>query len=140
MRSVATFARLCVFLFLQSSTCHAQLLAPLMSLAGGLASNLNPFQGITSSLTGGIGSGVRGGGLLSSLRGAASNGIGFSALPGGGGMRNMGVMQPPVAAPALPPFPPFGNLSLLHLTTLCSSPILRQVNPFLAAEQLTDLR
>lgn len=84
----------------------AQLLAPLMSLA----SNLNPFQGITSGLTGGLGGGLTGGlgsglrgGLLSSLRGAASNNVGFSAMPGGR------LVPPPVAAPAMPPFPGFGN-------------------------------
>lgn len=98
----------------------AQLLAPLMSLAGGLASNLNPFHGIASSLTGGVGSGggsgLRGG-LLSSLRGAASNGIGFSALPGS--VRNMPLVPAPVAPPPqpLPPFAGFGNF---FITEICA--------------------
>jgi len=49
------------------SLSSGQLLAPLMSLAGGIASNLNPFHELASSLTG------SGGGLLSSLRGSASS-------------------------------------------------------------------
>jgi hypothetical protein len=98
-----------LLVLLVAAGCNAQLLAPLMSLAGGLASNLNPFQGIASSLTGGVGSGGSGlrGGLLSSLRGAASNGIGFSALPGS--VRNMPLVPAPVAPPHLPPFAGFGN-------------------------------
>ena len=65
-----------------------------MSLAGGLAGNLNPFQGLASSLSGvtsGVGGGG-GGGLLSSLRASASSLTGMAAP-----------MSPP---PSLPPPPP----------------------------------
>lgn len=58
------------------SLSSGQLLAPLMSLAGGIASNLNPFQGLASSLTG-----SSSGGLLSSLRGSASSLRGSLARP-----------------------------------------------------------
>lgn len=101
-------------LLVLTACADGQLLAPLMSLA----SNLNPFNGIASSLTGGVGAGGAGGlrgGLLSSLRGAASSGVGFSALPGG--VRNMPIMPAPVAAPSLP-FAGFGNLMTHHYLSL----------------------
>ena len=89
----------CCALLLLATASDAQLLAPLMSLA----SNLNPFHGIASSLTGGGGGGSGGGGLrgglLSSLRGAASNNVGLPVR----GLQSL--VAPPVPAPQLPPFP-----------------------------------
>lgn len=77
-----------------------QLFGPLMSLAGGLG-NLNPFQGLANSLTGGSG-GVSG--LFSSLRGSASSLSGIRAPMSG-------LMAGPMNAPMPPPLPytPFGG-------------------------------
>jgi hypothetical protein len=73
-----------------------------MSLAGGLAGNLNPFQGLANSLSGGsVGGG--GGGFFSSLRGSASSLSGMSAPP------MSGPMSGPMPPPPPPPFTHFGG-------------------------------
>lgn len=105
-RSLVTTSSLCTLLiFIISAPVHrvdGQLLGPLMSLAGGLASNLNPFQSLAQTLTGG-GSGG-GGGLLSGLRSAASSPASFSSVPSALTAAPSG----PMAVPAMP-FAGFGK-------------------------------